>query len=45
MYQKRNCIDQWNMTLTMYGYCLQLKPERRDLSADSKFNSHAVGID
>ena len=33
MYQKRNCIDQWEMLLTMYGYCLQLKPARQELSA------------
>lgn len=29
MYQKRNCIDQWKMLLTMYGYCLQLNPDER----------------
>ena len=28
MFQKRNCIDEWQMLLTMYGYCLQLRPNR-----------------
>ena len=23
MFQKRDCINQWRMLLTMYGYCLQ----------------------
>ena len=36
MYQKRNCIDQWKMLLTMYGYCLQLKPERQEPSENSQ---------
>ena len=36
MYQKRNCIDQWKMVLTMYGYCLQLKPERQEPSENSQ---------
>ena len=26
MFQKRDCVKNWNMTLTMYGYCLQLIP-------------------
>jgi len=26
MFQKRDCINQWRMLLTMYGYCLQLIP-------------------
>jgi hypothetical protein len=28
MYQKRDCTNNWELLLTMYGYCLQLKPER-----------------
>lgn len=26
MFQKRDCINDWRLALTMYGYCLQLSP-------------------
>ena len=36
MFQKRDCVKNWNMTLTMYGYCLQLIPSSTVYS-ESKF--------
>ncbi|CAG5085890.1 Oidioi.mRNA.OKI2018_I69.PAR.g11039.t1.cds [Oikopleura dioica] len=46
MFQKRDCINDWRLALTMYGYCLQLNPattERESILMNSTDDNNNGG--